>query len=131
MKSIKRLKKIVHQYLKESFKHDRLDQKRVLNFVKAFKKLSKAQAIYCLTEYLKGLKSIIDKHTLYIESVTPLSKLEVSQVKKFITKDHQAAVVKIATAFSLLGGLRIKIGDTILDSSISTKIEKIGEMIHG
>ena len=83
-----------------------------------------------ISNYLKGLKRELSKTTLIIESATPLSSTEMNQIKKnFASKfiNHQSLTIN----HSLLGGLRVKIGDEVYDYSVSGKLKQVKEAIHG
>lgn len=102
---------------------------KVRYFTNEFKKLPSQKAIFCLTEYKKGLQRIQQSQTLTVESSVPLSK---TQVKKITDSFKKELITEVETRLnsSLLGGVRVTIGDSVFDDSIESKIEQIGEAIR-
>ena len=79
--------------------------------------------------YLKGLKRKIAENTLVVESAVKLSGNELKSVEKMLKREVYVTEQQINP--SLLGGLRLKIGDELLDFSIKSKINQVKERIQG
>jgi len=99
--------------------------------IKILKTLPKEQAIAALTEYLKELKFKQRQHTLYLETVAPLSLAQLEKVKKIVDKKNQ--ITKVVTSINpeILGGFKLKMGDEIWDESIAGKLVQIKQEIVG
>jgi F-type H+-transporting ATPase subunit delta len=125
MKLDKRLQKIVDQMVKDTADGGKINQEKALKYVKTLKLLSKAEAIAALSQFLKRLKREQQKTTLEIESVEVLSPAQVKQVTGNLQKDFLISEVKTTINTSLLGGLRIKIGDVVFDDSVDSKYQQL------
>lgn len=129
MNSKKKLIKLIENCVDKSFVNGKIDLKKVNMFVKQFKALPKSQIIFALTQYLKGLKRVINNHTLVIESSIPLSKKELDQITSIFKKQHKIFQTNASINHKILGGIKIMIGDTIYDNSLSRKIKEVGVAI--
>lgn len=122
----KKLKKNIEKMVRISVDQSgQIDEKRVKLSVDALKTLSGAKAIPALTEYLSGLKREIKKTTLEIVSAVSLPESQISQVAKIIKADYPVNRVETNLDSSLLGGIRIKIGDRIFDDSVRQRIKQL------
>lgn len=130
MKLDKRLKKTVEKYALESFgPQGEIDTKRVQGFVGVLKSLSAPRAIAALSEYVKRLKTGMEKTTLEITSATPLSPAQINQVTKAIKVKHSVNTVQAEVDGRLLGGVKVKIGDLVYDNSLGQKVGALKEAI--
>lgn len=128
----KQLIKIVNLAVKSSFKEDKILESQVVRVIKTFKQLKTSDAVFAMTEYMKGVKKQLREHTLTIETAVPLSQTEVGKIKKSMEKeDFKISQIQVNINPEILGGVRVRIGDTIFDSSLEGKIKKIGEIING
>lgn len=128
----KYLRKLINDLVKISFKDGVIIEHQVVRAIKALKSLPKYQAIQTLTEYVKQLKNLERKHTMYIESVVPLNKVQLKKIKKNI--ERQVKVTRIVTQANpaILGGFILKIGDEVWDASILDRLNQVKEVIkHG
>jgi F0F1-type ATP synthase delta subunit len=128
MKKNKHLDPIITQALKASFKDGKILESQVVKLMNIFKRLSKTEAVYLVSGYLKSIKIELAKHTLVIESVIPLSKTELSEIKKHtkqITINYELLTINPL----LLGGIRAKVGDTVYDLSLKGKLQQLKEVI--
>ena len=130
MKKDKLLKKLVLQAVEVSFKDGKVIPSKVKAFSEDFRKLPTYKAIYCLTEYSKGIQRKLQESSLSIESTVNLSPIQIKQIEKEFKKDFAVSSVSISLNPSLLGGLRIKMGDKVFDDSLKRRISQIGEAIN-
>lgn len=132
MKLDKKLKKNIGKLVKLSFDdRGQINEKTVKASVEALKTLSRSKVIPSLTEYLIGLKREIKKTTLEISSTVSLSESHVAHVTKVMKQESPVNQVETNLDSSLLGGLRIKIGDLVYDDSVSQKIKQLKGAING
>ena len=112
-----------------SFKDGKIVESQVVKSIKVLKSLSRAQAIFALTEFLAGLKSVMREHTMYIETTIPLSPAQLKRMKAVIEK--RVKITKIVTNINpqILGGFKLRVGDDIYDESVLGKINQIKEVI--
>lgn len=128
----KHFKKLINNLVDLSFKDGVTIEHQVIKAIKALKSLPKYQAIETLTEYVKRLKRLEGRHTMRVESVIPLNKVQLQTIKKNVEK--KVKVTKIVTQANpaILGGFILKIGDEVWDASILDRINQVKEaIIHG
>jgi F-type H+-transporting ATPase subunit delta len=127
MKLNKQLKKQIDLAVKASFNNGKLNEKKALEFLKLFKQLP--EAIQALSLYKKGLERELNKTTLVVESATPLSQGEIKKISDKMKSLYTIYSIHHTINPGLLGGLRVKIGDEILDDSLEAKIKEIRSAI--
>lgn len=128
----KHFKKLINNLVDLSFKDGVTIEHQVIKAIKALKSLPKYQAIETLTEYVKRLKRLEGRHTMRVESVISLNKVQLQTIKKNVEK--KVKVTKIVTQANpaILGGFILKIGDEVWDASILDRINQVKEaIIHG
>ncbi len=126
----KQLTKLVDIFMDDSFKADgNLNDLQVKKHVKSLKSLPIPHSIMGLAEYMKRLKTELAKTTVEIESASPLSQNQISQITRAVKTDHGVSAVRLTVNPDLLGGLKIKIGDNEYDDSVSRRILQLGEAI--
>lgn len=128
----KYLQKIIHRLAESSFKDGKMIESQIIKSIKALKSLPRYEAIQALTEYLKGIRREERKHTIYIETVIPLSSIHIKKIKKNIEK--KVRITKVITNVNpeILGGFKLKVGDEVWDESILDKLNQVKEVIaHG
>lgn len=130
MKRNKLLDKLVDAAVRESFIKGKLDTVKVKTLASSFKKLPTSQAIYSLTRLMKRLRMEMDKYTLSIESATDVSKQSKDKVEKVFRKQYTINQTQSIKTPSLLGGLRVKIGDNLYDYSVKEKINQVRGVIE-
>ena len=112
-----------------SFDNGKLNAKVVNRLVKSFRGMHLSLAIYTLSGYLKGLKRLLGQYTLEVESVIPLSRGQMGVVLKKMSKLFTITQTKVTINPYILGGLKIRVGDTVLDYSVRNKLNQISEVI--
>ncbi|MDD5147280.1 MAG: F0F1 ATP synthase subunit delta [Candidatus Daviesbacteria bacterium] len=127
----KELQKKVAKLVNISFKDGRMVESCAVKSIKALKSLPRYEAIFALSEYLKGIRRIEREHTLYIETLVPLSPAQVKKAKKLAEKKTQITKVLVNINPEILGGFKLKIGDEIWDESVLGKISQVKEVIQG
>ena len=132
MKIDKRLRGKVAGMVRDSFdKSGKLVEKKAEGYINELKSLSTPKAIVALSEYLKGVKREMKKSALEIETAIELSEPQIKEITKSMEVRYQINEVKTNLNSSLFGGIRIKIGDVVLDDSVSRRIAQVKEVILG
>lgn len=131
MKIRKQLQKTVNKLIDLSFKDSKIVEAQVARSIRVLKSLSRSEAILALSEYLKNLKRKEREHTMYIETVVPLSPAQVKRMKKIVEKKIKITKVLVSINPEILGGFKLRIGDEIWDESVSDKINQVKEAISG
>lgn len=122
MKKDQRLQKIVEQLVQHS---------TVARSIKILKSLPRPQAIWAMSEYLKILKRQERAHTMYLETVIPLSLSHINKVKKIIEKRIKINKVITQVNPQILGGFKLRVGDEVWDETLLNKIYQVKEVISG
>jgi len=128
MKSIKTLKKQAIKAAQLSFKLGNLDEGVAKKFISAFKALPMNEAVVMLNSYLSAVKRAISKTTLTITSASKLSGPQVKDVTGAF-KSYKVLQTSEELSPSLLGGIKVRIGDVIFDNSVRSKINQIKEAL--
>ena len=70
-------------------------------------------------------------HEVVIESATELSENEISQLANVVTQKlgYQPAIVNRVDP-DLLAGIRLRIGDQVVDISLKNRLEQIRNTVH-
>lgn len=132
MTNKKHLLKIVEGMVEESFSDGKMIENKIAKSIKILKVLSPADAIFAMSEYLKGLKREERAHTMYLETSFAPSPSQVSKARKIIGKQILITKVKISINPEILGGFKLKVGDEVWDETVLSKINQVKEVIsHG
>ena len=68
------------------------------------------------------------RRTVVVESATPLTASEGQQVSAGLAKDYgHNLTIEYKTNPELLGGLRIKVGDDVLDGSVAGRLDRLSK----
>lgn len=129
MKDKGRLKKIAAKSAKISFPQGKIKEDNVVSVVKNLKTLPRSQAIYAISKFIKGLKNKSREGNAVIESATPLSSKQINSIMSKLNNNFSVTGVENKINPELLGGIRVRIGDTVLDYSLKNKISQVGEVI--
>lgn len=129
MTSKQKLQSLVHQLVNYSFVGDKLSQERVNGITKSFARLPLSQSLTYLRTYLRELKKYIEFRSLLVDSSTELRQSQIAAISKAFKKDYLVFEQKVNLDPSLLGGLRIKIGDSVFDYSVKARIAELGKSI--
>ena len=132
MKLDKRLKKTLDKHLNECFKNGQVNQSKIKQTVKYFQGLpSKSLAIFLMEYYLDGIKLRLNQGSLQIQSAVELSQTQIKQIEELIKSKAFVYNTKVTINSNLLGGMRVQIGDKVMENTIEKQIEQIGQLIHG
>ncbi|MBI3486415.1 F0F1 ATP synthase subunit delta [Candidatus Daviesbacteria bacterium] len=127
----RRLNNLIGKMVKNSLdKNGQVDEKKALKFVKVLKSFKSGLALASLIEFKKRLKKELEKHILYIESVTEFPKELTKEAVKLVFKNYAVTSVENKINPSLLGGIRLKIADTVLDDSLLKKLEQLEKKLY-
>lgn len=116
--------------MKASIKDGKIIDQEAKKMIKVLEKLSIAEAVFALTEYKKSLDKIQRQHTLLIESASKITSPQMNRIKKTLHTTYPILYTRFQLVPSLLGGLRITIGDIVFDDSIENRIKEVKEAIR-
>jgi len=81
-----------------------------------------------LHHFQRLVKLDIDRRTARVESATPMSSPEQSQVTDLLTRRYgQGLQISFAHNPKLLGGLRIQVGSTVIDGTVQGRLRALEE----
>ena len=128
MKSIKAIKKQAIKAAELSFTNGDLDESAARKFIKAFKGLPLNESVLTLNYYLRAIRSELAKTTLLIESSVNLSGSQIKEIEASF-KGKKINETKTQLSPSILGGVRVRIGDVIFDNSVRSRINQVKEIL--
>lgn len=131
MKSIKLIKKQAIKAAQLSFKGGKLDEVAARKFVKVFKALPLGESILTLNQYLRALRSEINKTTLTVESVVAIPKSQIKELENSLGRQYKVLETREELNPSLLGGVKVRIGDVIFDNSLKARVNQVKEALLG
>lgn len=119
-------KRLVKFALDSSLTNGRLNPRKVSAWAQALSANMPNEAFLLLMEYRKLVSMQREKEVAYIFSATLLTYNEQSMILKTLQeKEPKIQTASYVQNASLLGGLRIKIGDVYWDSSLAAKLALI------
>ena len=126
MKLDKDSRKLSKQLFQASFTDGRIDKQKVSVIGKQVVASKPRNSLGILKEYQRLIRLEIEKHHAVIESATTLD----ADTKKQLLANLKAQYGKdLTTEFKvsaeLLGGLRIKIGSDVFDSSVRERLSRL------
>lgn len=130
MKEKRKLKKWAAKSVNLSFKKGQLNKLTAEEVIRILKTLPRPQAIYAISKFLKGLRRRSGETSATIESTVPLSKKQLGNIIKKLEGEFVMTEVQNKINPDILGGFRVKIGDTVLDYSLEDKVSQIGKVMQ-
>jgi F-type H+-transporting ATPase subunit delta len=126
MKLDKDSRKLSKQLFQASFTDGRIDGVKVAAIGKKVADSKPRNSLGILKEFQRLIRLEIEKHHAIIESAAPLDEGTKRQLLKNLRAKYGS---DLTTEFSvspeLLGGLRIKIGSDVFDSSVSERLNRL------
>jgi F-type H+-transporting ATPase subunit delta len=97
--------------------------------------LTKANRLTLLSQIgeaaLKASRKRLDPSLAIIESVLPLSNLQLNNLKESLERVFKRNLtIKNEVNDRLIAGLRIKVGDQVIDQSLSSRINQLTQEIN-
>ncbi len=125
----KKIIKIAQKAAIESFNKGRINPTMVTKFTNLFKKFPKYEAVVYLSEYAKALRRLEKQTILTIESSITLSSADKNKIIANIKKDYLISKVETKLNSTLLGGVKVSIGDMVYEDSLNFRIRQLGDVI--
>ena len=132
MKLDKDARKLTKGLFQLSLTNGRLDEKKVSAVVKKVIASKPRSFVGILKEYQRLVRLEVGKHHAVVESATPLDKKAGDQLLANLrAKYGNDLTIEFKTTPELLGGLRIKIGSDVFDSSVRERLTRLEtQFIH-
>lgn len=126
MKLDKDARKLTKGLFQLSLTNGRLDQKKVSAVVSKVIAEKPRSFVGILKEYQRLVRLEVGKHHAVVESATPLDKKAGDQLLANLrAKYGNDLTIEFKTTPELLGGLRIKIGSDVFDSSVRERLARL------
>ena len=130
MKSLKTLRKQSIKAAKLSFKTGQLDETNAKKFIKSFKALPLGESVPSLNYYLRAIKREISKTTLTVFSASKITTAQEKVLENDFKKNYRILKTESEIAPSILGGVKVKIGDVIYDNSLRSKVTQVAQALN-
>jgi F-type H+-transporting ATPase subunit delta len=103
-----------------------LDEARVRQTVALLSSKKPRGYVEILSRLHRLVKLNVEQHAASIESATPLSADQQTQVRSQLNSIYGAGLaVSFIETPALIGGLRIQVGSDLYDGSVKTRLEKL------
>ena len=130
MKTNKETRQLSRELLRASFTDGQLDQGRIGSLVKSLIEKKPRNYIRVLDEYKRLLRLEIEKRTATIESASELAPDAARQIVGNLKRKYGS---DLATRFAvnpeLLGGMRIRVGSDVWDSSVRNRLQRLQQQL--
>lgn len=130
MKINKETRQLSKELLQASFTQGRLDESRIRSLVKSLADKKPRNYLQVLEAYKRLLRLELEKTTATIESASELALDTATEIVTNLKRKYGAG---LATNFvvnrELLGGMRIRIGSDVWDSSVRNRLHRLQQQL--
>lgn len=130
MKINKETRQVSRELLRASSKEGALDWARVNQLVQTLIRLKPRNYIKILDAYRRLLRLEVEKRSATIESASAMAPDAAAQLAENLKKKYGA---DLATKFvvnpELLGGMRIRVGSDVWDSSVRNRLHRLQQQL--
>ena len=124
MKLNKDARKLSRDLFQNSFTNNRLDDEKVKLIARKIAESKPRHYVDILKDYQRRLRLEIEKHHALVESAAPLDdQTRDDLVKGLRAKYGQDLSTEFKVAPELIGGVRVKLGSNVWDSSIRSRLD--------
>lgn len=126
MKSNKEIRQLSKQLLRSSFTDGQLDNGRVGALVKSLIEKRPRNYRAVLDAYKRLLRLEIEKRSAVIETATELAPDAARQIIDNLKRKYGSDLsTQFVTNPELLGGMRIRVGNDVWDSSVRNRLQRL------
>lgn len=126
MKLDKDSRKLSKQLFQASFTDGRIDGEKVAAIGKKIADDKPRHSLGILKEYLRLVRLEVEKHHAIIESATALDQATTNQLLTGLKAKYGNDLgTEFKVSPELLGGLRIRIGSDVFDSSVRERLNRL------
>ena len=130
MKINKETRQLSKQLLRASYTDGRLDSGRISSLVKSLIDKKPRNYINVLDAYKRLLRLEIEKRTATIETASELSRDAAAElVNNLKSKYGGDLATKFVVNPELLGGMRIRVGNDVWDSSVLNRLQRLQQQL--
>jgi F-type H+-transporting ATPase subunit delta len=132
MKISKEARKVSRELFQASFQDGRLDQARVSAIAKKVAESKPRHYIDILQNYERLLRLELAKRHAIVESATTLDDSTREQLETTLRSKYGADLTtEFKVAPELIGGLRVKIGSDVFDSTVKERLQRLEQsLVH-
>jgi len=130
MKLSKESKKLARQLYQASFTDGRLDNNKIRSLAASIIESKPRHYVEVLKSYHRLVRLETERHRAHIESAAELDSATISQITNDLkTRFGNDLAITFSVNPAFIGGLRIKIGNDVWDSSIKTRLQRLQEQL--
>lgn len=130
MKINKETRQVSRQLLRSSFADGQLDPSRVSQLVTTMIEQKPRNYLKILDAYKRLLRLEVEKRSATIESASELApEAAASLVQNLRRKYGLDLTMKIVVNPDLLGGMRIRVGSDVWDSSVRNRLQRLQQQL--
>jgi F-type H+-transporting ATPase subunit delta len=130
MKINKETRQLAKGLLRSSFVDGRLDSARVASLVKSLIEKKPRNYIKALDAYKRLLRLEVEKRSATIETATELAPEAGEQIVANLKRKYGGDLAaKFVVNPELLGGMRIRVGSDVWDSSVRNRLQRLQQQL--
>lgn len=124
------MRQIARELLRASFTDNQLDQGRIASVVDSVLNKKPRNYIKILDYYKRLLRLEAEKRHARIETATPLNQNVGSEIVSNLKKRYGTDLTsEFVVNPALLGGMRIRVGSDVWDSSVRNRLERLQQQL--
>jgi len=126
----KETRQLSKELLRASFTDGQLDSGRVASLVKSLIEKKPRHYIQVLEAYQRLLRLEVEKRTATIETATELPTAAATQIVANLKRKYGSDLTaKFVVNSELLGGMRIRVGSDVWDSSVRNRLHRLQQQL--
>ncbi len=130
MKINKETRQVSRELLRASARDGALDWARVNQLVQTLIRLKPRNYIKILDAYRRLLRLEVEKRSATIESASAMAPDAAAQLAENLKKKYGADLaMKFVVNPELLGGMRIRVGSDVWDSSVRNRLQRLQQQL--
>lgn len=102
-----------------------VQEKRVATLVTSITQMQPSQRVPILRAFYRTLKNRFAEHTLHIEAPVAIDADTQKRIATLIDSQRRVLDVETVQDTALLGGIRLRIGDLVFDTSLKAKLQAL------
>jgi F-type H+-transporting ATPase subunit delta len=126
----KEVRQLSRQLMRSSFTDGQLDNGRVMQLVKSLIEKKPRNYLAVLDNYKRLLRLEVEKRTATIETASELAPEAGRRIAENLTRRYG---MDLTTNFivnpELLGGMRIRVGSDVWDSSVRNRLQRLAQSL--
>ena len=130
MKINKETRQLSKELLRASFTDGKLDSGRIASLVKSLIEKKPRNYIKVLESYKRLLRLEVEKRSATIETATALAPEAGAKIVENLKRKYGTDLAaKFVVTPELLGGMRIRVGSDVWDSSVRNRLQRLQQQL--